>query len=296
MRDYTEEELKILSDMLPNIALQLRTSLATVYTAVDRLVPADMREKDAKTDRTAAAFYQSYYRLYRVISNLTDAGQLFDRKRFELYDDDIVGVCRSVCGEVDFLFNMQGVTLDFLSDRDSRIIGLDAAAIRKMLLNLLSNALKFTPQGGSVRVRVKTEGRNVKITVADSGCGMNSDTLAHLFDRFIDGGQDPMPPRGLGLGLPICQRIAQGHGGRIVAQSEEGNVYIFMCKMHKKYMRFMLNHVNLTQQLQYYHYPQRMLPCQKSLCTPQVLQHKRHLTACVLIPTNCNTRCPQHPL
>ena len=53
MRDYTEEELKILSDMLPNIALQLRTSLATVYTAVDRLVPADMREKDAKTDRTA---------------------------------------------------------------------------------------------------------------------------------------------------------------------------------------------------------------------------------------------------
>ena len=167
MRDYTEEELKILSDMLPNIALQLRTSLATVYTAVDRLVPADMREKDAKTDRTAAAFYQSYYRLYRVISNLTDAGQLFDRKRFELYDDDIVGVCRSVCGEVDFLFNMQGVTLDFLSDRDSRIIGLDAAAIRKMLLNLLSNALKFTPQGGSVRVRVKTEGRNVKITVAD---------------------------------------------------------------------------------------------------------------------------------
>ena len=212
MRDYTEEELKILSDMLPNIALQLRTSLATVYTAVDRLVPADMREKDAKSDRTAAAFYQSYYRLYRVISNLTDAGQLFDRKRFELYDDDIVGVCRSVCGEVDFLFNMQGVTLDFLSDRDSRIIGLDAAAIRKMLLNLLSNALKFTPQGGSVRVRVKTEGRNVKITVTDSGCGMNSDTLAHLFDRFIDGGQDPMPPRGLGLGLPICQRGAVGRG------------------------------------------------------------------------------------
>ena len=227
MRDYTEEELKILSDMLPNIALQLRTSLATVYTAVDRLVSADMREKDAKTDRTAAAFYQSYYRLYRVISNLTDAGQLFDRKRFELYDDDIVGVCRSVCGEVDFLFNMQGVTLDFLPDRDSRIIGLDAAAIRKMLLNLLSNALKFTPQGGSVRVRVKTEGRNVKITVADSGCGMNSDTLAHLFDRFIDGGQDPMPPRGLGLGLPICQRIAQGHGGRIVAQSEEGKGSLF---------------------------------------------------------------------
>lgn len=158
MRDYTEEELKMLSDVLPNIALQLRTSLSTIYTAVDRMAPQETREKDPKTDRTAAAFYQSYYQLYRVISNLTDAGNLFERKRFELYDDDIVGVCRSVCAEVDFLFAQRGVELDFLADRDSRIIALDAEAIRKLLLNLLSNALKFTPKGGSVRVRVKRRG------------------------------------------------------------------------------------------------------------------------------------------
>lgn len=145
MRDYTEEELKMLSDVLPNIALQLRTSLSTIYMAVDRMAPQETREKDPKTDRTAAAFYQSYYQLYRVISNLTDAGNLFERKRFELYDDDIVGVCRSVCAEVDFLFAQCGVELDFLADRDSRIIALDAEAIRKLLLNLLSNALKFTP-------------------------------------------------------------------------------------------------------------------------------------------------------
>ena len=113
MRDYTEEELKMLSDVLPNIALQLRTSLSTIYTAFDRMAPQETREKDPKTDRTAAAFYQSYYQLYRVISNLTDAGNLFERKRFELYDDDIVGVCRSVCAEVDFLFAQRGVELDF---------------------------------------------------------------------------------------------------------------------------------------------------------------------------------------
>ena len=71
MRDYTEEELKMLSDVLPNIALQLRTSLSTIYMAVDRMAPQETREKDPKTDRTAAAFYQSYYQLYRVISNLT---------------------------------------------------------------------------------------------------------------------------------------------------------------------------------------------------------------------------------
>ena len=222
MRDYTEEELKMLADVLPNIALQLRTSMATLYTAIDRLVPPEEREKDARTDRSAAVFYQSYYQMYRIISNLTDAGHLFEHRRLELYDDDIVGLCRSVCGEVEFLFTLRGAALNFSADRESRIIGMDAVALRKLLLNLLSNALKFTPRGGSVRVRVKAEGKFVKLTVADTGCGMSSDTLAHLFDRFMDGGQDPMPPRGLGLGLPICQRIAQGHGGMIVAESEEG--------------------------------------------------------------------------
>lgn len=227
MRDYTNEELETLADVLPNIALQLRASMTTLYTAVDRLVPPEMREKDAKTDRGAAVFYQSYYQMYRIVSNLTDAGKLFDQQRLALYDDDIVGLCRRVCEEVGFLFSLSGVRLDFSAERDSRIIGMDAAALRKLLLNLLSNALKFTPAGGSVRVRVKTEGRFVKLSVADTGCGMNSDTLAHLFERFLDGEQNPLPPRGLGLGLPICQRIAQGHGGMIVAQSEEGKGSLF---------------------------------------------------------------------
>ena len=227
MRDFTDEELKTLADVLPNIALQLRTSMATLYTAVDHLVPPELRERDAKTDRSAAVFYQSYYQMYRIVSNLTDAGRLFEQQRFVLYDDDIVGLCRCVCEEVEFLFRLSGVRLDFSTDRDSRIIGMDADALRKLLRNLLSNALKFTSEGGSVRVRVKTEGRFVKLSVSDTGCGMSSRTLEHLFERFLDGAQNPLPPRGLGLGLPICQRIAQGHGGTIVAQSEEGKGSVF---------------------------------------------------------------------
>lgn len=113
----------------------------------------------------------------------------------------ILSASAAACGaEVDFLFAQCGVELDFLADRDSRIIALDAEAIRKLLLNLLSNALKFTPKGGSVRVRVKTEGRFVKITVADTGRGMDSDTLAHLFDRFMDGGAEPHAAARLGTG------------------------------------------------------------------------------------------------
>ena len=230
MRDYTEEELKMLSDVLPNIALQLRTSLSTIYTAVDRLAPQETREKDPKTDRTAAAFYQSYYQLYRVISNLTDAGKLFDRASVsQLYDDDIVGVCRSVCAEVGLPFCAAAAwTLDFSADRDSRIIALDAEAVAQAAAESFVQCAQIHAQGRQ-RPRAREGGGAISSSSPwpTRGSGMDSDTLTHLFDRFLDGGQDPMPPRGLGLGLPICQRIAQGHGGMIVAQSEEGKGSLF---------------------------------------------------------------------
>ncbi len=227
MRDYTEEELQMLADMLPNIALQLRTAMSSIYTAVDRLAPPEKRDGDSDADRTAAVFYQSYYRLYRVVSNLTEAGRLFEHDRFALFDDDVVGLCRSLCREVEFLFEQRGVTLEFYSDRESRIIGMDSEALRRLLMNLLSNALKFTPAGGRVCVRLRSEKSSVKIIVTDTGCGMSTDRLEHLFDRFLQTERYDPAPHGLGLGLAICQRIAQGHGGRIFAESEEGKGSVF---------------------------------------------------------------------
>lgn len=227
MRNYSEEELQVLGDVLPNVALQLRGTMANLYMAVERLAPPDERETDGDKDRCAAVFYKNYYQMYRMVSNLTEAGKLFEHRRFALYDDDIVGLARLVCREVEFLFEQRGVQIEFISDRDSRIIGMDAAAIRKLLMNLLSNALKYTPSGGSVTVRVKTEGAFIKLSVADTGRGMSSERLAQIFTGYLKtDSYDPMPS-GLGLGLPICQCIAQGHGGMIVAESEEGKGSVF---------------------------------------------------------------------
>ncbi len=227
MRDYTEEEQKMLAGMLPNIALQLRSVMSNLYMAMDSLVPPEKREQDPAVDRRAAVFCQSYYQLYRVVNNLTEAGRLFEYDRFTLYDGDIVGLCRSVCREVEFLFELRGVALEFSADRESRIIGMDGDALRKLMMNLLSNALKFTPAGGRVRVRVKADGASVKIIVSDTGKGMSADRLDHLFDRFLQTDRYDPVPHGLGLGLAICRRVAQGHGGTIVAQSEEGKGSIF---------------------------------------------------------------------
>ena len=222
MREYTQEELRLLTEVLPNVAQELRGAMANVYAAANRLAPPEAREQDALVDRNAAIFTQSYYRMYRVIGNLTDAASLAETGKFALSNDDIVGVARSVCEKAEALFEAEGVTLTFQSDKSGQVIAMDAGRIERLLLNLLSNALKFTPRGGSVDVRVRVTPRRVYLSVADSGRGIAPEKLEHVFDRFLDTDAMDPPPHGVGLGLAICRRIAQGHGGSIVAESEEG--------------------------------------------------------------------------
>lgn len=87
-----------------------------------------------------------------------------------------------------------------------------------MLNNLLGNALKFTPDGGRVTVRLAGTGRAVRISVADTGCGIRPELLPHVFDRFRQA-EDAKKLGGLGLGLAIVRHIVQLHGGQVWAES-----------------------------------------------------------------------------
>ena len=222
MREYSKEELKLLTEVLPNVARELRGAMANVYAAANRLAPPEMRERDEKADRAAAFFTQSYYRMYRVVGNLSAAEKLAEDGKFPLSNGDVVGLARAVCERAEALFEAEGVTLTFESARAGQVIAMDAEMLERLLLNLLSNALKFTPRGGRVDVGVRVTQRRVYLSVSDTGCGIAADKLEHVFDRFLETGAMDPPPHGLGLGLALCRRIAEGHGGSIVAESEEG--------------------------------------------------------------------------
>jgi len=223
MREYSDEEKKLVTRVLPGVAQELRGAMANIYIAAENLVPAETRERNEKTDQYAAAFTQSYYRINRVLTNLGDAAELAESGRYGgLLNDDIVGLARTVCTKAEGLFAGEGVTLTFMSDKPGQLIAMDAARMERLLFNLLSNALKFTPRGGTVSVRVRVTKPSVLLSVSDTGCGIAPDRLERVFESFLE--QDPMrlPPRGMGLGLALCRRIAEGHGGSIVAESKEG--------------------------------------------------------------------------
>ena len=107
----------------------------------------------------------------------------------------------------------------------------DPARITQVLLNVLGNALQYTPPGGRVQVKVQQDGRMMRFVVADTGRGISPDALTHIFERFyrVDKSRS-RASGGSGIGLTIARHIVEAHGGRIWAQSEgrgQGSVFEF---------------------------------------------------------------------
>jgi two-component system sensor histidine kinase BaeS len=98
------------------------------------------------------------------------------------------------------------------------ILDVDPARLREVVANLLANALRHTPSGGSVDLAARLTGNEVEVTVRDTGSGIPADDLDHIFDRFYRATDSP----GSGLGLPIARDLVQAHGGTITATSEPG--------------------------------------------------------------------------
>jgi signal transduction histidine kinase len=110
----------------------------------------------------------------------------------------------------------------------------DRVQIERMITNLLSNALKFTPEGGRVNVRLHPTPEYIEIAVADTGRGIPSEYLPHIFDRFYrvpGSGTAPGPEQGLGLGLSFVAWIVKAHRGKIEVESTPGQGTRFLIKL-----------------------------------------------------------------
>jgi len=118
----------------------------------------------------------------------------------------------------------QARTIDLRCERNGTVmVNADAGWLQRLLLNLLDNAIKFTPDGGRVGVRVSRDGAMARIEVSDTGVGMSREELPHIFERFYRA--DPSrssSTEGVGLGLSLAKWIVDRHRGTIEAASEPG--------------------------------------------------------------------------
>lgn len=204
---------------MADAAHELRTPIAVLRTKAEVVLQQE-RSAEAYIAVLRGMEHESQ-RLGRVVDDLlllarADAGERpVQRARFFL-DDTVLDAAQSV----RTLAQAAGVTLTVDEFEETPIDG-DASLVRELVVVLLDNAVKFTPSGGDVRVRVIPDPQPT-LTIVDNGSGISEDELPHVFERFYRG--DPSRARGggAGLGLSIAQWIATAHEARLKLSSEHG--------------------------------------------------------------------------
>lgn len=216
-------QVRLLNEVLLHVSAQLRTALGGMHIAVSRLAPPERRDADAALDRDAALLNRNYYALLRLSNNLSNAPMLLDDAPLTRENTDIVTWLDGLCRQASPLFALRNVALTFQCSAAHHGAAINRVCLEQAVWNLLSNALKFTAEGGTVTVSLRFERRQVLLAVTDTGCGINAEDMEMVFDGYLHPERLAALPSGLGLGLPLCRRIAEGHGGRLVLNSREGH-------------------------------------------------------------------------
>ena len=144
---------------------------------------------------------------------------------------DLNEMCRSLVDQLEPVALAKGVTLACEGDPRVSVLG-DLHWLERLVLNLLDNGIKFTPPGGSVRMRVAREIREAVLEVRDTGVGISADALPHIFDPFFRVAPTEFTPSsGAGVGLSLVKWIVDQHGGRVVADGSPGKGATFTVRL-----------------------------------------------------------------
>ena len=160
----------------------------------------------------------------QIIEDLLDSGRITTGKlRIDWAAVDLAPVLEAALDTVRPAAEAKGVTLEAdFGSLSEQVLG-DSTRMQQVVWNLLANAVKFTPKGGRVELRMESDADNVRIRVSDTGKGIEPEFLPFVFDRFRQA--DSTSTRrygGLGLGLSIVKHLVEAHGGTILAASEGG--------------------------------------------------------------------------
>jgi two-component system, OmpR family, sensor histidine kinase BaeS len=215
MADALDEEERLRRLFTADVAHELRTPLSILRSEVEALQDGVR----AAGPEALSSLHEEVLRLSRLVADL-EALAAADAAGFSLERErvDVGAVVRSVVAEMAGMFEDKGVRVVVEAGRAEAEA--DPMRVRQIVGNLLSNALKFTPEGGRVRVRAEEEGAWAALRVSDTGAGIAAEELPQVFDRFFRGAD--VRAGGSGVGLAVVRELARAHGGDVEVASREG--------------------------------------------------------------------------
>ena len=203
----------------------LRSPLTVISGVIGFFTSGRLGELSPEQKNMVGMMERNTQNLIELVNDLLDAAKLESGSlQLEFAATDLRALIHEICEPREPLALEKGITLAQELPAVLPPVRADRAKLRRILVNLLSNALKFTPKGGRVTVRVEMTGENaVRIAVADTGVGIAAEDLPHLFAKYEQAGsRSAQGENGTGLGLYITRQLVELHGGEIHVESEVG--------------------------------------------------------------------------
>ena len=231
MATTLEHDIKLEHRLTSDVAHELRTPLmamlATVEAMQDGVLPADDEHFEIVAGETR--------RLSRLVDAMLRLSRMENGKgNMKAESTDMIYLVRSLVSSQHQLFHEQGLHLRFIDEtgRDELFAEVDPDLIREAIVNLMSNAMRYTPEGGWVLVKIAYDRPDVLISVQDTGIGIAKEDISRIFSRFWRSDASRERVRGgLGVGLAITKEIVDQHNGTIGVESELGKGTTFTLRI-----------------------------------------------------------------
>lgn len=213
-------------ELIATISHELKTPLTSIIGHTELL-----EETDSEMD-SVRAISRNAQRLNRLIENLLNYSRIQDRREHILRAVDLTQVCENSLDLLALQAEQGGLQLKLACPQEPVVVHGDGEEITRVIDNILSNAVKYTPRGGRIDVAVSSDGFWAEVACTDNGLGISGVDQSHLFSAFHrSSNPEALSIPGTGLGLAISRRIVEMHGGEIVVESALGEGSTFRVRL-----------------------------------------------------------------
>lgn len=213
---------------LLSIADRIRQPMSTVLAVTPKLLPLLEDVPEPRAMDWAAALNRSLYSMLRTAGNLQLYGASGEGLALQPERVELRAWLEELLDLVQPLAEASGHSLIRALDPGTCVLEMDPVRMEQAVLNLISNAMKFSEPGTRIEVSAHFTGTQAVLTVRDQGCGIPPDQMGQIFSRSENRGAVPDPRYGVGLGLPLTRRILQAHGGRMMLESGESGTAVHL--------------------------------------------------------------------
>lgn len=232
---------KLKTDFFSNISHELKTPLNLIFSAIQviELKNSTCKQGQCTIEKYVNIIRQNSNRLLRIIGNIIDITKI-DAGHFFMYpqNKDIVNVIEDIVLSVVDYVESKGIFITFDTEIEEKVMAFDPDVMERIILNLLSNSIKFTPSGGSIEVNIYDKIDNIVISVKDTGVGIPIEKQSSIFEKFVQVDKSLSRNReGSGIGLSLVKELVVLHDGNIELNSILGKGSEFRIKLPVRFVQ-----------------------------------------------------------